>query len=632
MRQPNNKKGPEGMAKVNKDVVKRLMSYIGHYKLRFAAVLICIVVNALAMVSCSLYLQTLIDSYITPLLQAATPDFAPLFRSILIMGCIYAVGILACLFYNRTMVSIAQGTLKRIRDEMFEHMQTLPIRYFDTHTHGDIMSHYTNDTDTLRQMLAQSIPQMFSSLITIISVFFAMLFTSWQLTIFVLCFVFIMLQVTGRVAGKSGYYFIRQQKALGDVNGYIEEMINGQKVIKVFCHEEKAKEIFDQKNEELCKDASAANSFANILMPIMGNLGNLQYVLLATIGGTMALGGAGGMTVGTIASFLQLSRSFMNPISQISNQLNMVVMALAGAERIFKLMDEEPEVDEGYVTLVNAKYDENGELTESKERTGLWAWKHPHSADGSVSYTELKGDVRFEDVTFGYNEDKTILHDISLYAKPGQKLAFVGSTGAGKTTITNLINRFYDIQSGEILYDGIDITKIRKDDLRRSLGIVLQDTHLFTGTIKDNIRYGKLNATDEEIYNAAKLAHADQFIQMLPNGYDTLLSGDGEELSQGQRQLLSIARAAVADPPVLILDEATSSIDTRTESIVQKGMDNLMKGRTVFVIAHRLSTIRNSNAIIVLDHGRIIERGDHDDLIRQKGTYYQLYTGKLELS
>ena len=619
------------MAKVNKDVVKRLMSYIGHYKLRFAAVLICIVVNALAMVSCSLYLQTLIDSYITPLLQAATPDFAPLFRSILIMGCIYAVGILACLFYNRTMVSIAQGTLKRIRDEMFEHMQTLPIRYFDTHTHGDIMSHYTNDTDTLRQMLAQSIPQMFSSLITIISVFFAMLFTSWQLTIFVLCFVFIMLQVTGRVAGKSGYYFIRQQKALGDVNGYIEEMINGQKVIKVFCHEEKAKEVFDQKNEELCRDASAANSFANILMPIMGNLGNLQYVLLATIGGTMALGGVGGMTIGTIASFLQLSRSFMNPISQISNQLNMVVMALAGAERIFKLMDEEPEVDEGYVTLVNAKYDENGELTESKERTGLWAWKHPHG-DGTLTYTKMRGEVRFYDVDFGYNEEKIVLHNISLYAEPGQKVAFVGSTGAGKTTITNLINRFYDIQDGKIRYDGINIKKIKKDDLRRSLGIVLQDTHLFTGTIKDNIRYGNLGATDEQIYEAAKLAHADQFIKMLPDGYDTVISGDGEGLSQGQRQLLSIARAAVANPPVLILDEATSSIDTRTESIVQRGMDNLMKGRTVFVIAHRLSTIRNSDAIIVLEHGKIIERGDHEDLIKNKGTYYQLYTGKLELS
>ena len=630
MRQPNNKKGPEGMAKVNKDVVKRLMSYIGHYKLRFVAVLICIVVNALAMVSCSLYLQTLIDSYITPLLQAATPDFAPLFRSILIMGCIYAVGILACLFYNRTMVSIAQGTLKRIRDEMFEHMQTLPIRYFDTHTHGDIMSHYTNDTDTLRQMLAQSIPQMFSSLITIISVFFAMLFTSWQLTIFVLCFVFIMLQVTGRVAGKSGYYFIRQQKALGDVNGYIEEMINGQKVIKVFCHEEKAKEIFDQKNEELCKDASAANSFANILMPIMGNLGNLQYVLLATIGGTMALGGVGGMTVGTIASFLQLSRSFMNPISQISNQLNMVVMALAGAERIFKLMDEEPEVDEGYVTLVNAKYDENGELTESKERTGLWAWKHPHG-DGTLTYTKMRGEVRFYDVDFGYNEEKIVLHNISLYAEPGQKVAFVGSTGAGKTTITNLINRFYDLADGKIRYDDININKIKKADLRRSLGVVLQETNLFTGTIMENIRYGKLDATDEEVYAAAKLANADDFIRLFPNGYDTVITGNGGSLSQGQRQLIAIARAAVADPPVMILDEATSSIDTRTEAIVQRGMDALMKGRTVFVIAHRLSTVRNSDVIMVLEQGRIIERGSHDKLIAEKGKYYQLYTGAFEL-
>ena len=630
MRQPNNKKGPEGMAKVNKDVVKRLMSYIGHYKLRFAAVLICIVVNALAMVSCSLYLQTLIDSYITPLLQAAAPDFAPLFRSVLIMGCIYAVGILACLFYNRTMVSIAQGTLKRIRDEMFEHMQTLPIRYFDTHTHGDIMSHYTNDTDTLRQMLAQSIPQMFSSLITIISVFFAMLFTSWQLTIFVLCFVFIMLQVTGRVAGKSGYYFIRQQKALGDVNGYIEEMINGQKVIKVFCHEEKAKEIFDQKNEELCKDASAANSFANILMPIMGNLGNLQYVLLATIGGTMALGGVGGMTIGTIASFLQLSRSFMNPISQISNQLNMVVMALAGAERIFRLMDEEPEVDEGYVTLVNAKYDKNGELTESKERTGMWAWKHPHG-DGTLTYTKMRGEVRFYDVDFGYNENKIVLHNISLYAEPGQKVAFVGSTGAGKTTITNLINRFYDLADGKIRYDDININKIKKADLRRSLGVVLQDTNLFTGTIMENIRYGKLDATDEEVYAAARLANADDFIRLLPNGYDTVITGNGGSLSQGQRQLIAIARAAVADPPVMILDEATSSIDTRTEAIVQRGMDALMKGRTVFVIAHRLSTVRNSNAIMVLEKGEVIERGSHDELLEQKGRYYQLYIGQFEL-
>ena len=631
MRQPNNKKGPEGMAKVNKDVVKRLMSYIGHYKLRFAAVLICIVVNALAMVSCSLYLQTLIDSYITPLLQAATPDFAPLFRSILIMGCIYAVGILACLFYNRTMVSIAQGTLKRIRDEMFEHMQTLPIRYFDTHTHGDIMSHYTNDTDTLRQMLAQSIPQMFSSLITIISVFFAMLFTSWQLTIFVLCFVFIMLQVTGRVAGKSGYYFIRQQKALGDVNGYIEEMINGQKVIKVFCHEEKAKEVFDQKNEELCRDASAANSFANILMPIMGNLGNLQYVLLATIGGTMALGGVGGMTIGTIASFLQLSRSFMNPISQISNQLNMVVMALAGAERIFKLMDEEPEVDEGYVTLVNAKYDENGELTESKERTGLWAWKHPHG-DGTLTYTKMRGEVRFYDVDFGYNEEKIVLHNISLYAEPGQKVAFVGSTGAGKTTITNLINRFYDLADGKIRYDDININKIKKADLRRSLGVVLQETNLFTGTIMENIRYGKLDATDEEVEQAAKTASAHSFIMRLEDGYDTVLEGDGTNLSQGQRQLLNIARAALSLAPILVLDEATSSVDTRTEMHIDHGMERLMKNRTTFVIAHRLSTVRNADCIMVLEQGEIIERGTHEELLAKRGRYYQLYTGKLELS
>lgn len=618
--------GKEGMGRVDKKVIIRLLSYIGHYKFRFICVLICILINALAMVCSSLYLQTLIDDYITPLLTAASPDFAPLFRSILIMACIYLLGVLSALFYNRTMVTIAQGTLKRIRDEMFVHMQSLPIKYFDTHTHGDIMSHYTNDADTLRQMLAQSIPQMFSSLITIISVFFAMLFTSWQLTIFVLCFVFLMLQVTGRVAGRSGYYFVRQQKALGDVNGYIEEMINGQKVIKVFCHEEKAKEIFDRKNEELCEDAAKANSFANILMPIMGNLGNLQYVILATLGGTMALTGVGGMTVGTIASFLQLSRSFMNPISQISNQLNMVVMALAGAERIFRLMDEEPEVDDGYVTLVNARYDENGELTETEERTGLWAWKHPHG-DGTLTYTKMSGEVRFFDVDFGYNENKIVLHNISLYAQPGEKVAFVGSTGAGKTTITNLINRFYDIQDGKIRYDGININKIKKADLRHSLGIVLQDTHLFTGTVKENIRFGRLDATDEEVVAAARLANADGFIRRLPEGYDTVLTGDGANLSQGQRQLLAIARAAIADPPVLILDEATSSIDTRTERIVQDGMDKLMHGRTTFVIAHRLSTVRNSDCIMVLEQGRIIERGTHDQLIEEKGRYYQLYTG-----
>ena len=615
---------------VNPNTLKRLLGYLSVYKTRVFLVIICILLSAIANVMSSLFIQRLIDDYISPLLLEANPVFDALFRAIVQMACIYVIGILASLIYNRTMAIISQGILKKIRDDMFAHMQTLPIKYFDTHTHGDIMSHYTNDTDTLRQMLAQSIPQMFSSLITIISVFFAMLFTSWQLTIFVLCFVFIMLQVTGRVAGKSGYYFIRQQKALGDVNGYIEEMINGQKVIKVFCHEEKAKEIFDQKNEELCKDASAANSFANILMPIMGNLGNLQYVLLATIGGTMALGGAGGMTVGTIASFLQLSRSFMNPISQISNQLNMVVMALAGAERIFKLMDEEPEVDEGYVTLVNAKYDENGELTESKERTGLWAWKHPHG-DGTLTYTKMRGEVRFYDVDFGYNEEKIVLHNISLYAEPGQKVAFVGSTGAGKTTITNLINRFYDLADGKIRYDDININKIKKADLRRSLGVVLQETNLFTGTIMENIRYGKLDATDEEVYAAAKLANADDFIRLLPNGYDTVITGNGGSLSQGQRQLIAIARAAVADPPVMILDEATSSIDTRTEAIVQRGMDALMKGRTVFVIAHRLSTVRNSDVIMVLEQGRIIERGSHDKLIAEKGKYYQLYTGAFEL-
>ena len=621
--------GPQNR-KVSKDTIKRLLGYLSAYKLQLVLVTICILLSAVASVVSSLFLRTLIDDYIAPLLLQAVPDFSGLFRVMMQMAMIFLVGIVATFLYNRIMVVAAQGVLKTIRDEMFAHMQTLSIKYFDTHTHGDIMSHYTNDTDTLRQMLAQSIPQMFSSLITIISVFFAMLFTSWQLTIFVLCFVFIMLQVTGRVAGKSGYYFIRQQKALGDVNGYIEEMINGQKVIKVFCHEEKAKEIFDQKNEELCKDASAANSFANILMPIMGNLGNLQYVLLATIGGTMALGGAGGMTVGTIASFLQLSRSFMNPISQISNQLNMVVMALAGAERIFKLMDEEPEVDEGYVTLVNAKYDENGELTESKERTGLWAWKHPHG-DGTLTYTKMRGEVRFYDVDFGYNEEKIVLHNISLYAEPGQKVAFVGSTGAGKTTITNLINRFYDLADGKIRYDDININKIKKADLRRSLGVVLQETNLFTGTIMENIRYGKLDATDEEVYAAAKLANADDFIRLLPNGYDTVITGNGGSLSQGQRQLIAIARAAVADPPVMILDEATSSIDTRTEAIVQRGMDALMKGRTVFVIAHRLSTVRNSDVIMVLEQGRIIERGSHDKLIAEKGKYYQLYTGAFEL-
>lgn len=511
-------------------------------------------------------------------------------------------------------------------------MQTLPIRYFDERTNGSIMSLYTNDTDALRQMISQAIPQALMSLFTIIVTFISMLVLSPILTVLAFVVIGIMMKVTGKIGGNSGKYFVKQQNSLADVTGFVEERMNGQRVVKVFNHERISEQEFDELNEALFESASQANKFANMMGPVIGNIGNLQFVLTAVLGGFLSVAGVGGITLGVMASYLQFTKSFTQPFMQVAQQFNSIVMALAGAERIFALIDEGPEKDEGYVTLVNVKKDADGNITECKERTGMWAWKHPHSADGSVTYTELTGDVRFEDVTFGYKDDKVILHDISLFAKPGQKLAFVGSTGAGKTTITNLINRFYDIQEGKIRYDGINIDKIKKDDLRRSLGIVLQDTHLFTGTIMDNIRYGNLNATDEQVYEAAKLAHADQFIKMLPHGYQTLLSGDGEELSQGQRQLLSIARAAVANPPVLILDEATSSIDTRTESIVQKGMDNLMKGRTVFVIAHRLSTIRNSNAIIVLEHGKIIERGDHEDLIKNKGTYYQLYTGKLELS
>ena len=612
---------------------KRLLKYVTEtYKFRFVLVFICILISAVASISVSLSLKFMLDDYIIPLIGQQNPNYTELYQALGVLACIFIAGVLATFTYTRLMVYIGQGVLKRVRDDMFEHMQTLPIRYFDERTNGSIMSLYTNDTDALRQMISQAIPQALMSLFTIIVTFISMLVLSPILTVLAFVVIGIMMKVTGKIGGNSGKYFVKQQNSLADVTGFVEERMNGQRVVKVFNHERISEQEFDELNEALFESASQANKFANMMGPVVGNIGNLQFVLTAVLGGFLSVAGIGGITLGVMASYLQFTKSFTQPFMQVAQQFNSIVMALAGAERIFALIDEEPEKDEGYVTLVNAKKDADGNITECKERTGMWAWKHPHSADGSVTYTELTGDVRFEDVTFGYKDDKVILHNISLFAKPGQKLAFVGSTGAGKTTITNLINRFYDIQEGKIRYDGINIDKIKKDDLRRSLGIVLQDTHLFTGTIMDNIRYGNLNATDEQVYEAAKLAHADQFIKMLPHGYQTLLSGDGEELSQGQRQLLSIARAAVANPPVLILDEATSSIDTRTESIVQKGMDNLMKGRTVFVIAHRLSTIRNSNAIIVLEHGEIIERGDHEDLIKNKGTYYQLYTGKLELS
>ena len=611
---------------------KRLLAYVtSSYKPELIAVVICIIMSSIASISVSLSLKFLLDDFIIPLIGKQNPDFTELYRAVVVLGVIFLLGVIATFVYTRLMVKIGQGVLRRVRDEMFEHMQTLPIRYFDQNTNGSIMSLYTNDTDTLRQMINQALPQVLMSFITIVVTFISMLLLSPLLTILAVAIIGIMLLVSSKIGGNSGKYFVRQQMDIADVTGYVEERMNGQRVIKIFNHERVSEEEFDKLNERLFNSAANANTFANIMGPVIGNIGNLQFVLTAVLGGFLSIAGIGGLTLGTMTSYLQFTKSFTQPFMQIAQQFNSVVMALAGAERIFSMIDEAPEVDDGYVTLVNARKKADGTIEECAERTGTWAWKHPHQADGSVTYTELKGDVRFFDMTFGYNPDKMVLHDLTLYAKPGQKLAFVGSTGAGKTTITNLINRFYDVQDGKIRYDGININKIKKADLRRSLGIVLQDTHLFTGTIMENIRYGKLDATDEEVFAAARLAHTDQFINMLPQGYNTMLTSDGEELSQGQRQLLAIARAAVANPPVLILDEATSSIDTRTEAIVQKGMDNLMKGRTVFVIAHRLSTIRNSDAIMVLEHGRIIERGTHEELLEKHGTYYQLYTGKLEL-
>ncbi len=628
-----NKKGKPSLNANTIKTAKRLLKYVtSTYKVQFIIVLICILISSIASISVSLSLRFLLDDFIIPLIGQQDPNFSELYMALTILGTIFAFGVIASFIYSRMMVVIGQGVLKRVRDEMFAHMQTLPIRYFDHNTNGSIMSLYTNDTDTLRQMINQSIPQVLMSSFTIVVTFIAMLVLSPILTVLAVLMIVVMFMVSRFIGGNSGKYFVRQQLDIAKITGYVEERMNGQRVVKVFNHEQKSKEEFDVLNEELFHSASNAHTFASIMGPVIGNLGNLQFVLTAILGGFLSVNGIGNITLGVIASYLQFTKSFTQPFMQIAQQFNSIIMALAGAERIFKMMDEAPEVDDGYVTLVNARKREDGTIEEVQERTGMWAWKHPHKADGTVTYTELKGDVRFYDMSFGYEPDHMVLHDLSLYAKPGQKLAFVGSTGAGKTTITNLINRFYDVQDGKIRYDDININKIKKADLRRSLGIVLQDTHLFTGTIMENIRYGKLDATDEEVYRAAKLAHADQFIRMLPKGYDTHLSSDGEELSQGQRQLLAIARAAIADPPVLILDEATSSIDTRTESIVQEGMDNLMKGRTVFVIAHRLSTIRNSDAIMVLEHGRIIERGTHEDLLALKGTYYQLYTGKLELS
>lgn len=627
----------DALEKLNPQTVKRLLSYMKPYKKTLILVAICILFSAIASAASSMFLQTLIDSYIVPMLGMDEPVFTGLLHALITLGAVYLIGTAASWIYNRQMVTVAQGTLKTIRDEMFSKMQKLPIRYFDTHTHGDIMSLYTNDTDTLRQMIAQSMAQLVSSVFTIVAVFFCMLYISVWLTLFVCIALACIMQIVKIVVGKSGGYFTAQQETLADLDAYVEEMINGQKVIKVFCHEQQSKKELRRRNHAWEINSGKANGYANSMMPIMNALGYVQYVLIAIIGAYLAIAGVTNlglfgyntMTLGMIASFLTLSRNFTNPISQIANQFNSIITALAGASRIFTFMDEAPETDDGYVTLVNVR-EENGHLLECKEHTGTWAWKHPHH-DGSLTYTKLRGHIVMDHVNFGYVPEKQILHDISVYAEPGQKVAFVGATGAGKTTITNLINRFYDIADGKIRYDGININKIKKTDLRRSLGIVLQEVNLFTGTVMENLRYGNPDATDEECIAAAKLANADSFIRMLPQGYDTVLKGDGSGLSQGQRQLLSIARAAVADPPVMILDEATSSIDTRTEALVQEGMDRLMNGRTVFVIAHRLSTVQNADVIMVLDRGKIIERGSHEKLIEEKGTYYQLYTGSFEL-
>lgn len=608
-------------------VFKRIISFVGkNYLPHCIVVLVCIALTVFSTIQGTMFTKTLIDQYIMPLMQQDIPDYTDLLHAIIRVACFYGIGVIAAYVNTRTMVYVTQGTMRNLRNELFTHMESLPIKYFDTHAHGDIMSIYTNDVDTLRQMISQSIPQLINSSVTIVGVLASMIILNIPLTILTLVLVGLMLVVTKKATGMSGKYFVKQQKNLGEVNGFIEEMMGGQKVVKVFCHEEENMERFDKINEELCDSSYNANKFANILGPINAQIGNISYVIIAIAGGALALSGVGGFTLGGLASFLTFNKSLNMPINQVSMQFNSIIMGLAGGERIFKLLDETPEVDDGYVTLVNA-VKEGDTIKESGKRTGMWAWKHYHKDTGVTDYRELKGDVVFDDVDFGYNPDKIVLHNIKMFAEPGQKIAFVGSTGAGKTTITNLINRFYDIQDGKIRYDGININKIKKDDLRKSLGIVLQDTHLFTGTVMENIRYGKLDATDEEVYAAAKLANADSFITKLSDGYNTMLTGDGANLSQGQRQLLAIARAAIADPPVLILDEATSSIDTRTEKMVQDGMDKLMHGRTTFVIAHRLSTVKNSDCIMVLEQGRIIERGTHDDLIEQKGRYYQLYTG-----